>query len=270
MVLFSSDFLRCSLVQDHSHRNSVGYVMSRMDGTLVDEIDIGQEDSPYRWPKSKKFFSWKFIDHTPDMRFKVQKVAFQEAFNSVQKLTQLTIDFEKDSTKKTDITVEWLEDIAPFDNKRSVLAHANLYHPRRKDNGIMEFNDSPQSKWYFTPLGWPVEAYLVDPLHFKKGEKNKDGSLKMRASQPTVEIAMHELGHILFGRHDVKNRKSLMFPNIKRGYTAGKINKSVFYWDDITSIPRMVAAYGSSNISPRMLQRWRERRVKESTYKRHR
>lgn len=267
MPNFGSDQVRCSLV--HNPKGKINYILSTLDGEIVEETDIGQDPWPHRWPENKKQFSWKFIDHTPDMRFNVQRVAFQEAFNSVQKLTNLVIDFEKDSTKKTDITVEWLEDIASFGDSLSVLAHAYLYHPNGTKNGIMEFNDSIESKWYFTPLGWPVEAYLVDPNKFSPGDKNPDGSLKMLYSQPTVQIAMHELGHILIGRHDLINIKSLMYPIVKRGYINGKIYKSAFYWDNITSIPRMRKLFGSSGIFNHHLDRWRGRRVNESTYRRY-
>jgi len=270
MTGFSSDQIRCSLLQDHAKKDSINYSLTRLDGTIVDEVDIGQEEWPYHWPKSKKFFSWKFLDHTPDMRFKVQRTAFQTAFNSVEKLTKLKIDFEKNSNLKTDITVEWKEDIATFNDKLSVLAHAYLYYPNSKKNGVMEFNDSPQSKWYFTALGWPVEAYLVDPVHFTKGQIDpRTGGFVTRASQPTVEIAMHELGHLLFGRHDLLHPESLMAPYVKPGYIGGKLNQKAFYWDDITSIPRMTKAFGSSGILHRLLARWRARRTRESTYRRY-
>lgn len=269
MVKFGSDQIRCSLVQNHKLGDAIHYVLSRLDGTVVDELDIGQEDWPHKWPKSKKRFTWKFIDHTPDMRFKVQKAAFQNAFNSVEKLTKLDIDFEKNSNIKTDITVEWLEDLEEFDNKVSVLAHAYLYHPNSKKNGVMEFNDSPESNWYFTPLGWPVEAYLVDNKNYKKGQKDKNGNLVMLSSQPTVEISMHELGHILLGRHDVLHPESMMYPYVKPGYIGDKLNKEAFYWDNTTSIPRMTRHFGSSNIFSHHLARWRGRRIRESTYRRY-
>ena len=269
MTGFGSDQIRCSLIQDHSKKDSINYSLTRLDGTILDEIDIGHEDWPHHWPKEKKFFSWKFLDHTPDMRFKVQRTAFQTAFNSVEKLTQLKIDFEANDKIKTDITVEWLEDIKSFDNKLSVLAHAYLYYPGSKKNGVMEFNDSPQSKWYFTPLGWPVEAYLVDPINFTKGQIDpRGGGLVTRASQPTVQIAMHELGHLLFGRHDLLHPDSLMAPFVKPGYIGGKINQKAFYWDNITSIPRMNKEFGSSDILTRTLARWRGRRIREKTYRR--
>jgi len=132
----------------------------------------------------------------------------------------------------------------------------------------MEFNDSIESKWYFTPLGWPVEAYLVDSI-FSPGDTDENGNIIMLESQPTVQIAMHELGHILLGRHDLINKKSMMYPYVKPGYIDGKITKSAFYWDDITSISRMRKLFGSSGIFNHHLERWRGRRVRESTYRRH-
>lgn len=269
MARFSSDQLRCSLVQDHSKNDSINYLLTRLDGTIPEEVEIGQEDWKYRYPKEKKFFNWKFIDHTPDMKAKVQLRSMQEAFNSIQKITKLKIDYEKDSNKKTDFTIEWLENISSFDDKLSVLAHAWLFYPNSKKNGIMEFNDSPESKWYFTALGWPVEAYLVDPVNFKKGDKNLDGTLIMRGSQSTVKIAMHELGHILGLRHDLINRGTMMYPSVSRSYINGKIQKKTFYWDDVTSIPRLTEKYGSSHIFQRWLDRWRGRRTREITYRRY-
>ncbi len=64
MPVFGSDQVRCSLVQDTSKNNSINYVLSRVDGTILSEVDIGQQDWKYRYPKEKKFFNWKFLDHT--------------------------------------------------------------------------------------------------------------------------------------------------------------------------------------------------------------
>jgi len=270
LVLFGSDQLRCSLVQDHSKQDSINYVMSRADGTILDlqeEIDIGQPDWTQRYPKEKKFFNWKFLDHTPDMTAKVQLRAMQEAFNTVQKVTALTLDYEKDVNKKTDMTTEWLENINDFSGL-SVLAHAWLYAKNSPKNGVMEFNDSPESKWYFTALGWPIEAYLVDPIHFTPGQKDSLGRLIMRASQPTVKITIHELCHILGLRHDLINKASMMYPTVSRSYIGGKIIKPTFYLDKITTIPRLTESYGSSNIIPQHLYRWRGRRTRKSTYTR--
>jgi len=271
MTLFPSDQLRCSLVRDNFKTNSINYVMSRADGTLLtpqEEIEIGQEDWTQRYPKEKKFFSWKFLDHTPDMRAKVQLRAMQEAYNSVQKVTGLTLDYEKDVNVKTDMTTEWLENIEEFSGL-SVLAHAWLYAKNSPKNGVMEFNDSKESKWYFTPLGWPVPAYLVDPINYFKGQKDKFGNLVMLASQPVVKIGIHELIHNLGFRHDLINKASMMYPSVSRSYVGGKIIKKTFYLDSITTIPRLTESYGSSNIFQRWLNRWRDRRTRESTYTRY-
>ncbi len=265
MAHFMSDQIRCSLVQNEYGR-STKFIMSTMDG---ESIDIGQDEYPYRYPNDKKNFTWKFIDYTPDIRIKSQLRSIQEAFNSVEQLTKLDIDYEKDSKKKTDITVEWLEDIEKFDNKRSVLAHAYLYHPTSPWNGVMEFNDSSESRWHFTPLGWPVEAYKVDNLNYRKGQVNHQGELIMLQTQPLVKIAMHELGHILGLRHDIINKSSLMYPSVSKSYDSnGKIIKDSFEWDNITSVPRLTKSYGSSNIFIRHLNRWRSRRTRQSTYMR--
>lgn len=268
MVVFGSDQLRCSLVQDQFKFNSINYVMSRADGTILDEIEIGQEEWPHSYPKEKKEFSWKFIDHTPDMRAKVQLRAMQEAFNSVQKITALKIDFEKDINKKTDVTIEWLENIDAFSGL-SVLAHAWLVFPNSRKNGIIEFNDSPESKWFFTPLGWRVPAYLVDNKNFFKGQTDSRGNLITRNSQPTVKITMHEFGHTVGLRHDLINKISMMYPSVSRSYNGDKIIKESFYWDNISSIPRWHERYGSSNIFQRWLDRWRGRRTRKSTYTRY-
>lgn len=269
MPVFSSDQLRCSLVQDHSKNDSINYVLSRADGTIPEEVEIGQDDWPYRYPKEQKFFNWKFIDHTSDMRNIVQLRAAQEAFNSIQKLTKLKIDYEKDYSKKTDFTIEWLEDIESFGNNLSVLAHAWLIYPNSTKNGVIEFNDSLESKWYFTPLGWAVPAYFVDSVNYTPGQKDSNGNLITLSSQSTVKITMHELGHVFGLRHDLINRYSMMYPSVSRSYIGNKIQKKTFYWDDITSIPRLTESYGKSNIFQRWLERWRGRRTRESTYRRY-
>jgi hypothetical protein len=137
---------------------------------------------------------------------RMQKAAFQQVFNSVEKITSLDIDYQKNSNLKTDFTIAFLNDLHVFSDKKSVLAHVYFYFPNSAKNGVIEFNDSPQSKWYFTPLGWPVPAFLVDPANFKEGQRDvRTGKLVMRASQRTISIGMHELRHSFGGRHDLKD-----------------------------------------------------------------
>ena len=40
MPVFGSDQIRCSLLQDNSKNNSINYALTRLDGTIVNEIDI--------------------------------------------------------------------------------------------------------------------------------------------------------------------------------------------------------------------------------------
>ena len=269
MVLFGSDQILCSLVQENNPGKTINYVMQTLDGEEVKEIDIGQAVWPHHWPRTKRNFSWKFKDHTPDMSGKAQLTTFQEAFNSFQKLTKLKLDFQKDTGIKTDLNVEWVENIQTFGDKLGVLAHAYLYYPNSKFNGIIEFNDSPESNWFFTPLGWPVEAHLVDSVNFVPGQVDRNNNLIMRASQPTLQIAMHEIFHSLLGRHDLANpTESLMGPYVKPGYVGGKLQKQNFYWDTVSSIPRMVNRFDSSGIFNHHLVRWRTRRTLRKLYER--
>lgn len=258
--------MRCSLVQEQD--NSFNYVVSRLDGTVVPDIDIGQVDNNIPWPKEKKKFTWKFLDHTPDMHASQQVKMAQVAYNSIEKICGLTIDHEPFDTK-TDCTVEWLEDIAAFGGKKGVLAHAWFYHPHSSKNGVVEFNDSLESSHNFSPLGWPLEAYLIDPVHFKPGDKNSRGELRTLSTQPTLSILMHEIGHTFIGAHDKAHTESMMYPYVKSGYLGDKIQKNTFWWDDVTSIPRFQKAYGKpSRWSINRLNRWRNYRTVRSIYER--
>lgn len=269
MAIFSSNQIRCSLVQENNPGKTINYVLSTLDGEEINEIDIGQNTWNYHWPLDKKYFDWKFLDHTPDMRGKEQLQVFQQAFNSFEQLTKLKIDYQKNVNLKTDLTVEWVENIKTFGNKLGVLAHAYLYYPKSKFNGVIEFNDSVESNWYFTPLGWPVEAHYVDPVNFHPGQTDRNNKLIMRASQPTLQIAMHEIFHSLLGRHDLENpHLSLMGPYVKPGYVRGVLKKENFYWDKISSIPRMNQRFGSSGILNHHLARWRQRRMLKALYQR--
>lgn len=247
---------------------SINYVMSTLDNEVVDEIDIGQEDWQHHWPKDKKYFSWKFIDHTPDMSAKQQLIMAQTAYNSFEQICDLKLDYRPE-LNIVDSTVEWLESLDPFGGKSNVLAHAFLYYPGSTHNGIIEFNDSELSRHMFTPLGWPLEAYLVDS-RYKKGEIDSfTGELKMLSTQPVLQILMHELGHTLLGRHDIINRDSLMYPYVHPGYKNGILQPEVFYWDNITSIPRAQKLFGKpSKWSWNRLNRWRHRRTIRSIYER--
>ena len=269
MPVFSSDQIKCCLVLEDAKYQKTGYRYSFSDGEPVPEkqnIDIGQKEWPYSYPG--KVWPWKFLDNTPDMRGTVQRRALQVAFNSVEKLTNLKVVYEKDVNKKTQGTVEWKEDIETFDGRLSVIAHAYLWQTNSSKNGVMEFNDSPESKYYFTPLGHPVEAYLVDSEHYKPGERWPDGRFKLLASISATHVGMHEFGHILGLPHDLLHQESIMAPYAKRGHFGlNRVNKNAFEWQ-ANDVARLESRYGKSGIPTRWLRRWQARRVMRQIYER--
>lgn len=272
-MINSSDLIRCSLVQFGEY-NTTKFLYTRSDNTVltneeIDKIDIGQEEWKYQMPTGLK--TWKFIDHTPDMRAKEQKIAFIAAFRSIEKLTKLRFDYIHDLNNlnfDTDITIEWKEDIETFDNKLTVLAHAYLYVPGSTKNGVMEFNDSVNSKYHFTPLGEPLEANLIDPNNYTPGQKDAiSGNLIKLKTQPALHIGMHEIGHLLGLRHDLNETNAIMYPYVQKGYINGKVNKNAFTWQK-SDVKRLEKYFGKSNILPSRLRRWQARRVMQSIYNR--
>ena len=279
MPVFSSDQLVCKLVADPldvdiSNRFNTNlktkYLLEYADGTPADLIDIGSDPWKYKMPLKDKW-TWKFLSYSPDMPSqKLHRITFQEAFNSIEYIIPQKIDYEFDPTKKTDYTIEFLEDISVFDHQLTVLAHAWLYAPNSSKSGVVQFNDSPESKWYFTPLGWPVEAYLVDGVNFKKGDRNKDGSLVTRASQPALQIGMHEVRHATGERHDTVDPNSLMAPYVKRGwnYLKDEVIPESFQWTD-KDIALLEEDFGKRNFLMRHLNRRRARRIYRGLYERY-
>jgi len=278
-MINSSDQIRCSLVAEpedlryrivNNFTPRTKYVLERMDGTPLDIIDTGQEAWKWKMPK-KPFWDWKFLSHTPDIiSKKMQRVVGQEAFNSLEKLIPQKIKYQKLNSIQTDFTIAFLDDIHTFDNKLTVLAHAYLYQKNSDKNGVIEFNDSPESKFYFTPLGQPVPAYLVDPINFKKGQTHSNGNLVMRASQPLLEILMHELRHATGERHYLLDEPSLMAPTVKRGWDSrtNKVIPTSFQWSNM-DIKLLEEDFGTTNILMRHLNRWRSRRISKKMYDRY-
>lgn len=203
------------------------------DGSENIEVDIGQDEWPYKYPKGSTL-TWKLLSLTDDIgKANIQQYTFSSAFRSMGLLCKLKFRFERDFHKDTDITIEFTSDLSVFDNRPGVLAQAYLYAPNSSKNGIVQFNDNH----FFTPDGRNLPAYLIDPVHYKKGQKNANGTLKMLGTMPMQSIAMHELRHTLGGRHDLNSEDSLQYPYVKQGYKPDingiwKINPQAFVWSD--------------------------------------
>ena len=92
----ASDQIKCSLVLLDQQSQQTAFQLSYLDGEAVSDIDIGQEEWKYKMPVGHK--TWKFLNNTPDMeKIKMQIRTFATAFNSVEKLTNMDIDYEKRS-----------------------------------------------------------------------------------------------------------------------------------------------------------------------------
>jgi hypothetical protein len=88
MGIFGSDQIKCSILAPTDSKGEIvsnsarrlEYSYSTLDGVPIplEEIDIGQKEWKYKYPKEKKHYSWKFLSHTPDMLSQtMQRVAFQ-------------------------------------------------------------------------------------------------------------------------------------------------------------------------------------------------
>ncbi len=262
----SKEIIRCLLIA-HEPTESFhppDFQLEYFDGTKVpvEEVDIGQDKWPYKWPEHQREFTWKLLNHTPDIANELMQVrSFQAAFNSIQKLTTIDIDYLQyvnDQDFQTDFTIEFFQDLDAFGNREGIIAQAYLYHPNSNLNGVIQFNDLTH---IFTPLGWPVKARDVDPDNYPSDD------LTMFHTQSLVHVGMHEIMHAFGYRHDLSNRDSVMYPYAKPGYLKGKINKDAFMWHE-RDVHRLRDAYGNSHIPAWILTRWQKYRMTRSRFER--
>ena len=239
-----------------------------------ESIDIGQIPWGYKYPASKKSFMWKLENYTPDISSRYwQRRCFNSMFHTIQLIIPRKFKSVRQNTDKADFRIRMIDDIQVFDGLESVLAHAVLYHPHNapEDNGLMEWNDSPESRHYFTPFGDPLPAYLVDGKNYHEGEQSPDGNLKTLATQPMLSIGMHELKHNMGYRHNCLDKNSLMYPYVRKGYESVydyntkkityTVNPAAFIWTD-SDIQRWHEGYGKRNIARRWLDYFRARRLR--------
>jgi len=248
----SKEVIKCLLLSEPEKTGlSNKFVLEYLDGSPVpvEEIDIGQAPYPYRYPALKKEFSWKFVNHTDDIAVDQLIRGAQASMNSIQIITGLDIDYERNPNKKTDITKEFFNtqnDLdSVFGGRSGVLAQAYLYAPNSSFNGVQQYNDFSH---LFTILGWPVRML--------------NGNA--RRSQPFMEIDMHETGHTFGLRHDLIEKASMMFPYVAPGYrfegTEWKVVKDSFAWIK-KDRDRWHQGYGSGGVSERHRIRWHNWRI---------
>ena len=110
-----------------------------------------------------------------------------------------------------------------FKDRPSVLAYA--YYPEQGSvSGIMVFNDD----YYWNLTGEEVDAYLVDPVHYTKGDGKKIRGYNLLA------VGGHEFGHVLGLTHSTNpDGTDLMLP-----YYNPKV-----IWASLNDIARMLLKY---------------------------
>ncbi len=249
----SNEVIKCLLI-DEPEKTGLHhkFVLEYLDGTPVpeEEIDIGQNKWPYKYPANKRKFTWKFLNHTNDIPKELDQIrACQLSMNSIQLITGLDIDYETDPDAQTDITKEFFMDLDVFGGRTNVLAQAYLYSTNSRFNGVQQYNDKSH---IFTPYGWPI--------------RTPDG--RLLNTQPLVEIDMHESMHTFGYRHDLVDPNSLLYPYVKPGYilegTQYVLNRSSFVWHE-RDVHRWHDGYGASNLSNWLLNRWQNYRINKLT-----
>ena len=68
---------------------------------------------------------------------------------------------------------------------------------------------------------------MVDPVNYTEGEKWANGNVKTLATQPMLQIGMHEIDHNHGRRHDLNSPDSLLYPTVKRGVVTRVIEDQI-------------------------------------------
>lgn len=273
------DPIKCSyILHDKLTPNKIPEIDVRMEyenGDLVSEnelIDIGQDRWNHKIGLELSPLKWKLENYTPDiLDIYWQRRCFATMFRTIGLVIPMRYESVKSNHEEAFFNIRFTDDLEVFGGRESVLAHAYLYNKQQsaKYNGLMEWNDNH----FFTPFGDTLPAHEVDPEHYTKGEKDNNGRIKTLATQPLLEIGMHELKHNHGYRHNLLERSSIMYPYVKKGVTAtiknnkviNQIIPSSFQWTD-SDLKRWEEGYGRrSNISAQWLNRLRARRVRART-----
>jgi len=219
--------------------------------------DIGQEPWPYKIPEIMEELPWTLINHTPDIVSEyIQQRVFAVAFRSIGLLIKKRYRYV-DNIDDAFFKIEFTHDRSVFgSNASNVLAQAYLYHPNSSFNGVIQFNDN----YYFTPLGKPTSAHLVDPTNYP----DINTIVKLQ-TQPTLEIGMHEIKHSHGYRHDLLRQDSLLYPFVKPGYLNGEVNPEAFMWID-TDVDRWQEGYEARSLRPFWINYFQQRRIKGLDY----
>lgn len=266
--------IKCALLlPDPTKPEQVKIELEHADGDPVSKnelVDVGTARWPHHWPDSIKYFTWSIKNYTEDIKNRYwQERAMTATFRTFGLIINKKYHLVKNPNTRTHFLDEFISDLSVFNNRVSVLAQAYLYHPSNPPelNGLTQWNDNH----FFTPFGDSLPAHLVDPDHYTEGQTNSLGELVTLATQPMLEINMHEKYHTKGERHD-DDFDSMLYPIVKPGYnvhrkfypdgtnTEGEVRKESFLWwkDDIA---RLREDYEARYIPQWMLNILQKRRL---------
>ena len=143
----------------------------------------GLAEYPHSWPDGE--ISYRLNNFSDDFNKKWQTRAVTVALRTWKwRMKKIWFRRERNPDAHVDINVSW-ENLAHFDNKKGVLAHA--YYPSQGDiSGDCHIND----EWNY------VAATKFQSL----------------SKPPLVPILIHEFGHSLGLRHDTQTTESIVYP----------------------------------------------------------
>lgn len=245
--------IKCTLLlEDPTKPKDVKIRLEHEDGnpvSLSEFVDIGRTRWPHHWPEEViKDCTWSFKNYSSDIASMYwQQRCMTATFRTFSLIIKAKYHFIKNPGFRTTFLNEFTHDLSVFNNRASVLAQAYLFHPSNPDtiNGLTQWNDNH----FFTPFGDSLPAYLVDKEHYTEGQTNSRGELVTLATQPLLEIDMHEKYHNHGEYHD-DDFDSMLYPIVKPGYnthrkwfpdgtnTKGTVRKESFLWwgDDVTRL----------------------------------
>ena len=194
-------------------------------------VDERITEWPHSWPHGE--ISYRLNNYTDDIvKENWQERSVTVALRAWQlRLSKLKFRRERNPDTHVDFNVEF-EDLAHFDGKKGVLAHA--YFPGQGNiSGDCHINDD----W-----NWVAGVHLAT-----------------LSKPPLVPILMHEFGHSLGLRHDTFDDTDIMYPSFNLGHRKNNLGSR--------SIERMQTRYGKRNLSARIIAYFQWRRMIGSDFR---
>ncbi len=225
-----------------------GSELSKNEGGYISDslVDIGRDRWKWKYGMDGEQidkFTWSLKNTTNDLNSrKWLERCFAVTFRTIGLLIDKKYHHDRISSY-THFRDEFTSDLSVFNDRPSVLAQEYLFMPNmsKEFRGLGQWNDNH----FFTPFGDALPAHMVDPVNYTEGEKNLNGDLKMLATQPMLEINMHEKCHGHGYYHDENSPESIMYPFVKKGWKIThnlatgelirELNRDAFIWteDDI-------------------------------------